>query len=91
MNVAYLLIIRKGIQNDIGSAAQRATRAFIVLLLFEVSPKIMEYLFCTAGKTNCHGFILTDFVKTFIPIFTIWVSVVICRKLNLYRKNEESL
>ncbi len=91
MNVAYLLIIRKGIPNDIGSAAQRATRAFIALLLFEVSPKIMEYLFCIAGKTNCHGFILTDFLKTFIPVFTIWVSVVICTKLNLYRKNEGSL
>jgi len=91
MNVAYLLIIRNGIPNDIGNAAQRATRAFIALLLFEVSPKIMEYLFCIAGKTNCRGFILTDFVKTFIPIFTIWVSVVICTKLNLYRKNEGSL
>jgi membrane-associated phospholipid phosphatase len=98
MNIAYLLIIRKGIPYDTGSAEQKAKRAFIALLLFTVSKNILEFLFSAAGKINCpeikcleincHGFILTDFLKTFIPVFTIWVSVVICTKLNLYRKNK---
>ncbi len=96
MNVAYILIIRKGIPEDTGTAEQRITRAFIALLLFMVSKNILELLFCAAGEINCpeincHGFILTDFLKTFIPVFTIWVSVVICTKLNLYRKNEGNL
>ena len=91
MNVAYLLIIRKGIPSDTGSTGQRATRAFIALLLFAVSKIILECWFGTAGTTNCHQFILIDFLKTFIPVSTIWVSVVIYTKLNLYRKNEGSL
>jgi len=91
MNVAYLLIIRKGIPDDTGTAGQRATRAFIALLLFAVSKIILECWFGTAGTINCHQFILIDFLKTFIPVSTIWVSVVICTKLILYRKNEGSL
>ena len=91
MNVAYLLIIRKGIPSDVGSTEQRATRAFIALLLFAVSKIILECWFGTAGTTNCRQFILIDFLKAFIPVSTIWVSVVICTKLNLYHKNEGSL
>jgi len=108
MNIAYLLIIRKGIPNGIGSAEQRATRALIALLLFEVSKLILETCFCkhcqmgdlylctTAGITNYQQFAflkcaLIGFFKTFIPVFTIWVSVVICTKLNLYSKNYGSL
>jgi hypothetical protein len=96
MNVAYIFTIRTGIPVDTRTAEQRITRAFIALLLFMVSKNILEFLFCATGKINCpeincHGFILMDFLKTFIPLFTIWVSVVICTKLNLYRKNEGSL
>jgi membrane-associated phospholipid phosphatase len=107
MNIAYLLIIRKGIPDSIGSTEQRATRAFIAFLLFEVSKIILETCFCIgqigdhylctmAEKTTYPPFAflkcaLIGFLKTFIPVFTIWVSVVICTKLNLYRKNEESL
>jgi hypothetical protein len=56
-----------------------------------VSKIILDCLFGTAGTTNCHQFILIDFLKTFIPVSTIWVSVVICTKLNLYQKNEGRL
>jgi len=85
MNVAYLLIIRKGIPDDIGTAGQRATRVFIALLLFEVSKMILDCRFCT------NYLFAIEFLKTFIPTSTIWVSVVICKKFNLYRRNEESL
>ena len=107
MNIAYLLIIRKGIPSDTGSTEQRATRAFIAFLLFEVSKIILETCFCT-GQMGDHylctmaetinyqpfaflQYALIGFLKAFIPVFTIWVSVVICTKLNLYRKNEERL
>jgi hypothetical protein len=85
MNVAYLLIIRKGIPDDTGTAGQRATRVFIALLLFEVSKMILDCGFCT------NYLFAIEFLKTFIPASTIWVSVVICKKFNLYRRNEESL
>jgi membrane-associated phospholipid phosphatase len=85
MNVAYLLIIRKGIPDDTGTVEQRATRVFIALLLFEVSKIILDCGFCT------NYLFAIEFLKTFIPAATIWVSVVICKKFNLYRRNEESL
>ena len=104
MNVAYILIMRKGIPNDIGSVEQRVTRAFIAFLLFEVSKLILDCWFCTEGMSNylhtiepLKTFIpastvsiiwfTIEFLKTFIPVSTIWVSVVLCTKLNLYRKN----
>jgi hypothetical protein len=46
MNIAYLLIIRKGIPDSMGSTEQLATRAFIALLLYEVSKLILETCFC---------------------------------------------
>lgn len=85
MNVAYLFIIRKGIPDDTGTAERRATRIFIALLLFEVSKIILNCGFCT------NYLFAIEFLKTFIPASTIWVSVVICKKFNLYRRNEESL
>lgn len=85
MNVAYLLIMRKGIPDDTGTAGQRATRVFIALLLFEVAKIILNCEFCT------NYLFAIEFLKTFIPASTIWVSVVICEKFNLYQRNEESL
>ena len=93
VNVAYLLIIRKGIPDDIGNIEQRTTRTFIALLLFEVSKIIIGCWFGTAGMTNYLQFTNQEigFLKTFIPVSTIWVSVVICKQLNLYLINEGSL
>ena len=84
-NVAYLLIIRNGIPDDTGSAAQRTTRVFIALLLLGVSSLILDFWFKTAGTTNYLQFTLIGFLKTFIPASTIWVSVAVCTKLDLYR------
>lgn len=84
-NVAYLLILRKGIPDDTGSAAQRTTRVFIALLLLGVSSLILDFWFKTAGTTNYLQFTLIGFLKTFIPASTIWVSVAVCTKLDLYR------
>jgi hypothetical protein len=56
-----------------------------------------DHYLCTMAETiNYQPFAflkcaLIGFLKAFIPVFTIWVSVVICTKLNLYRKNEERL
>jgi membrane-associated phospholipid phosphatase len=90
-NVAYALIIRKGIPDDTGSVTQRATRVFIALLLLGVSSLILDFWFKTAGTTNYLQFTLIGFLKTFIPASTIWVSVAICTKLDLYRRNKGSL
>jgi membrane-associated phospholipid phosphatase len=85
-NVAYVLIMRKGIPDDTGSVAQRITRVFIALLLLGVSSLILDFWFKTAGTTNYLQFTLIGFLKTFIPASTIWASVSICTKLGLYRK-----
>ncbi|HWR64082.1 MAG TPA: phosphatase PAP2 family protein [Candidatus Thermoplasmatota archaeon] len=90
-NVAYFLIIRKGIPDDTGSVAQRATRVFIALLLLGVSSLILGFWFKTAGATNYLQFTLIGFLKTFIPASTIWASVAICTKLDLYRRDKGSL
>ena len=90
-NVSYLLIIRKGIPDDTGSATQRAVRVFIALLLLGVSSLIFDILFKTAGTTNYLQFTLMGFLKTFIPASTIWASVAVCTKLDLYRRDKGSL
>ena len=90
-NVAYVLIIRKGIPDDTGSVAQRATRVFIALLLLAVSSLILDFWFKTTGTTNYLQFTLIGFLKTFIRATTIWASVSICTKLDLYRRDIGSL
>jgi hypothetical protein len=91
-NVAYVLIIRKeGIPDDTGSVAQRITRVFIALLLLGVSSLILDFWFKTAGTINYLQFTLIGFLKTFIPATTIWASVAICTKLDLYRRDKGSL
>lgn len=82
-NVAYLLIIRKGIPDNTGSVKQRATRVFIALMLLGISSLILDFWFKTAATTKYLQFTL-GFLKTFIPASTIWASVVVCRKLELY-------
>jgi len=89
-SVAYVLIIRKGIPDDTGGVAQRATRVFIALLLLGVSSLILNFWFKTAGATNYLQFTLIGFLKTFIPASTIWASVAVCTKLNLYRRDKGS-
>jgi len=80
MNVAYILMLRRRVPEDTGSTKQRATRAFIALLLFELSKITLETCFCkslqkglyeTAGITNylhfaCQQFALIEFLK---PLF----------------------
>lgn len=89
-NLAYVLIIRKGIPDDTGTAAQRAARVFIAFLLFGVSSLILlDAGFETVGTINYLRFTLTEFLKTFIPSFTIWISVVVCTKLDLYGRDKE--
>ena len=90
-NVSYLLIIRKGIPDDTGSATQRTVRVFIALLLLGVSSLIFDILFKTAGTTNYLQFTLIGFLKTFIPASTIWASVAVCTKLDLYRRDKGNL
>lgn len=87
-NVAYLLITRKRIPDNTGSPTQRATRVFIALLLLGVSSLILDFWFKTAGTTNYFQFMLIGFLKTFTPASTIWVSVAVCTKLDLYRRDK---
>ncbi|MDD3245646.1 MAG: phosphatase PAP2 family protein [Methanosarcina sp.] len=87
-NTAYLLIIRKGLPEDTGGAGQRATRVFIALIFFGVSALFLDAGFATVGTASYFGVTLIEFLKAFIPALTIWVSVSICTKLDLYGIDE---
>ncbi|MGB9940053.1 phosphatase PAP2 family protein [Methanosarcina sp.] len=88
-NVAYILIIRKGLPDDTGSTEQRILRIFIALLLFGVSSLVLAVGFSSIETTGYLSFKLIEFLKTFMPASTIWISAVVCIKLNLYRREKE--
>lgn len=90
-NAAYVLIIRKGLPDDAGSTEQRVLRIFIGLLLFGISSFILDMGFDNIETVTYFSFKLIEFLKAFIPASTIWVSVVVCTKLNLYRRERELL
>lgn len=90
-NAAYVLIIRKGLPDDTGSVEQRVLRILIALLLFGVSSLILAVGFDTIETAAYFSFKLIEFLKAFIPASTIWVSVVVCTKLNLYRREKETV
>lgn len=89
--VAYLLIVRDGIPDDAGSTAQRAARVFVALLLLGISSFMLDTWFKPVGTVNYLQFTFAGFLKTFIPAFTICPSVIICRKLGLYKNKNRSL
>lgn len=86
-NVAYLLILRTGIPDDNAGITNKTTRVFIAILLLLVSSVMLDMLFKTTVPINYLRFTLTGFLQTFIPASTIWVSVVVCKKLGLYSKD----
>jgi len=88
-NVAYVLIVRKGLPDDTGSVEQRVLRIFIALLLFGVSSLILTVGFDAIETTAYFSFKFVEFLKTFMSASTIWVSVIVCIKLNLYKKEED--
>ncbi|AKB50404.1 Pap2 superfamily protein [Methanosarcina barkeri str. Wiesmoor] len=90
-NAAYVLIIRRGLPDDAGSVEQRVLRIFIALLLFGISRFILNIGFDNIKTVAYFSLKLIEFLKAFIPASTIWVSVVVCTKLNLYRKERELL
>jgi hypothetical protein len=90
-NVAYLLIVRKGIPDDAGSTAQRAARVFIALFLLVISSLILDFWFKPVGTINYFQFTLAGFLKTFIPASTVWASVAICTKLGLCKRENGNL
>ena len=85
-NVAYILIIRKGLPDDTGSAEQRVLRVFIALLLFGVSCFVLAVGFDAIEAASFLSFKLIEFLEAFVPASTIWISTVACIKLNLYRR-----
>jgi len=87
-NTAYLLIIRKGLPEDVGDTGQRVTRVFIALMLFGVSTLVLDVGFAAVGTASSLEATLTEFLKAFIPALTIWVSASICTKLDLYGREE---
>jgi membrane-associated phospholipid phosphatase len=90
-NIAYILIMRKGIPDDTGSPAQRTARVFIALLLFGISSFILDFWFEPVEVINSLQFTLTGFLKAFIPASTVWLSVVICTKFGLYKREKGNL
>lgn len=88
MNVAYLLIIRRGIPDDTGNIVQRSARVFIAFLLFEVANHLLDLFFEATGMTNNLQFTIV-FLENFIPAITIWISVAVCSKLDLYRIDKD--
>jgi hypothetical protein len=85
-NAAYLLIIRKGLPEDTGSKKQRVLRVFISLMIIGLSSLVLDIGFGALGMAGYPGITLIEFLNSFIPAFTIWISVSICVKLNLYRR-----
>jgi membrane-associated phospholipid phosphatase len=83
-NTAYILIIRKGLPDDSGSTEQRALRVLITLMIFGLSSFVLSTGFGFLGMAP--GVTLIEFLKSFVPAFTIWVSVNICMRLGLYRR-----
>jgi membrane-associated phospholipid phosphatase len=90
-NAAYVLIIRKGLPDDAGSSGQRILRIFIGLLLFGISSFVLDLGFDNIETVAYFSLTFIEFLKAFIPASTIWVSVVVCTKLNLYRREREFL
>jgi membrane-associated phospholipid phosphatase len=88
-NAAYILIIRNGLPDDSGSIEQRVLRILIALFLFGISSLIIDIGFENIETTAYFGFKYIEFLKTFIPAFTIWITVAICTKFNLYQKEEK--
>lgn len=85
-NAAYLLIIRKGLPEDIGNMKQRTLRVFIALVIFGLSSLVLDTGFDIIGTAGYPGVTLVEFLKSFVPALTIWVSVGICMRLGLYRR-----
>lgn len=83
-NTAYILIIRKGLPDDSGSTEQRAIRVLITLMIFGLSSFVLSTGFDFLGTAP--GITLIEFLKSFVPAFTIWVSVNICMRFGLYRR-----
>jgi len=88
-NLAYVLIIRKGLPNNAGNSVQRTSRVFIAFLLFGASTLVLDTICEMSGITNHLDFTLIEFIKTFIPSVTIWISVAFCTKLGLYARDYE--
>ncbi|HOW16025.1 phosphatase PAP2 family protein [Methanosarcina sp.] len=85
-NAAYILIIKKGLPEDSGSTEQRALRVLITLMIFGLSSLVLDTGFGIPGIAAYFGITLIEFLKSFVPAFTIWVSVNICMRLGLYRR-----
>ncbi|AKB79352.1 Membrane-associated phospholipid phosphatase [Methanosarcina horonobensis HB-1 = JCM 15518] len=83
-NTAYLIIIRKGLPKDTGSTEKRALRVFITLILFGLSTFVLDAGFDIIGKVGYPETTYVEFLKVFIPASTIWISISICTKLDLY-------
>ena len=88
-NAAYILIIRKGLPDDMGTVEQRVLRIIIAFLLFGVTSLVLAAGFDNIETAGYFSFKLIEFLKAFMPASTIWVSVVVCTKLNLYRSEKE--
>ncbi len=89
MNVAYLLTIRKGIPKTPELKSSDYKGIYCTSAICGVPKNHFGIFVLFFLRLNCHGFILTDFLKTFIPVFTIWVSVVICTSLTYLEKMTE--
>lgn len=87
-NMAYLLIIRKGLPENSGNAGQRALRVFVAIMIFGVSSLAIGTGLNLAGSSTYFGTMLIEFLEAFFPALTIWISISICLKLDLYRREE---
>ncbi|MCQ1537238.1 phosphatase PAP2 family protein [Methanosarcina sp. KYL-1] len=85
-NAAYILVVRKGIPDDSGTAGQRTTRAMMALLTFATAAAMLAAGINAAGIENSLNPGVIEFAEAFIPATTVWVSVIICSRLGLYGK-----
>lgn len=89
-NVAYLLIIRKGLPDDTGSSGKRVSRILVALMNFAAAALITAAAIEITGAAGPLGPDMIEFAEAFVPSFTVWVSVEICFRLGIYGKESLS-
>ena len=87
-NLAYLLILRKGLPVSTEDPVHRIKRVLIALGILGISSLVINAIFEPIVITDYLQFNFEEFLKSFIPALMIWITVNICTKLGLYTREK---
>jgi len=87
-NLAYLLILRKGLPVSTEDPVHRIKRVLIALGILGISSLVINAIFEPIVITDYLQFNFEEFLKSFIPALMIWIAVNICTKLGLYTREK---